>query len=198
MELLKYFKIDVYTAKNVSNHLKRAIGHIFDRFPILEKHNDDLFFAGGCIVSLYLNESPRDLDLYVKNSKASDDILANLRIDDINFGTMGSMRTQSVYLNYVLNVKGTLLVEASKINLIFMHNLPPRETVKAFDMMHTINFFDLEERKLYLHPEAVYCIYNKVLYPRTPETKVKKSRIQKYMDRGWINGISPKNIIDDK
>lgn len=118
--------------QKVEDYLKDFTEDLFNQHPGLKIYKEKLFIAGGCLRSLILGESVKDIDIFVKDSD-----------------TVNSMKNSLIYprsdnaINFHVN--------SIKTQIIITETGSPLDVVNRFDFTMNMNFYDLVTGSIYVY-----------------------------------------------
>lgn len=175
---------NIQRVKNsLQNRLHDKLGSMDPRIQVLVKYGG--IVTGGVSASLFWHDEPNDYDIYFKN-EASRDEFQKLLIDPIIQDSIADVNP-----NYGVEtlINGKLVTShavtfKNNVQIILMHTSNARET---FDFIHTMPWYDCDDRKYYISQSQYDAITTKTLIqnPHPNATKQTQKRMQKFIDRGW-------------
>lgn len=164
----------------------------------------DVFVAGGCIASMLLGEPVRDYDLYFKTPETarrvaeyytSSHSLVHVVLDEDDMGK-ARVRIQCSGGSHAADVREgpyqpTFFAPSSvtltgDVQLIFRVHGDPAQVVRAFDFVHTTNYYNVASGDLVLNPAALEALLSRSLvYQGSAYPLASAIRLQKFITRGW-------------
>lgn len=163
------------------------------------------FIAGGALASLFLEEDPKDYDIYLPSIELRNKVM-EYYCDDNDVDTFTNNKGETSLLHpdgyhlFPNAVKGSPQVQAITKNAITLANGKqiivryyglPTQVLKEFDFAHTKNAYCYPSGDLILKSEALECLLTKEL--RYVETKYPVAafvRSQKFIHRGFTMGMA--------
>jgi hypothetical protein len=139
--------------------------------------------TGGISASVFHDEAPKDIDIFLTNQDHIDKFKRALSIQDLD-------AIEDVNPKYMMDVlvNGKLVTTRATTfkngyQVITMHTVDARKT---FDFIHAMPYFDIAKDKYCISKEQYECIMKKKLKANPAGTKdVSVERLQKFIDRGW-------------
>jgi len=153
---------------------------------------ESLFYSncvitGGCIQSLFHNESVNDIDVYAKGPKAIAEIQSYLITSKNNI--IKSSTGYDLDSDTSAKPKPHLLITTNAITLTndvqFIHLDTAEACRQKFDFIHCMPYYDLLTQKLHISETQFRVISSKKLIANIKGEDVKDFRIKKYLEKGW-------------
>ncbi len=145
-----------------------------------------LFFggilSGGAVASVWHDEQPKDLDIYLTSESDIRDFKRRV-IDDKLF----SAHVKDINPKYMRSEVEGKLVTANAVtfkNNIQVITLLTKQKRIEFDYIHCMPYLDYNANTFFISKAQVESIKTKTLYPN-PKGIVKEFRRQKFLNRGW-------------
>jgi hypothetical protein len=159
------------------------MGHLDSRVQVLVKMYG--IVTGGASASLFHGKEPNDYDIFFKNEHARDEFQKLLKEDSIikDVADVDPKYGVEVLVNGKL-VTSHAVTFKNGIQIVTMDTSNARET---FDYVHTMPWYDCDERKYYIsHAQYKSIIDKKLVKNLHPKSYgVTEKRMKKFIDRGW-------------
>lgn len=161
---------------------------LLDTFPttVSEHLRHNTILTGGAIASMMHMERPNDFDLYFKDDFSlssfrqfiKNEIPVREYIKDVN----------EKYIEVVIEgkmVTGNAVTFKNGVQVILLQGCEGRE---YFDFIHCMPWYDISNNKLHISRRQYDAIKHKklIVNPARMGTPTSKSRIEKYVKRGWV------------
>jgi hypothetical protein len=143
-----------------------------------------MVFAGGAFASLLLKENPRDVDLFILNTK-NEDYEIFTEFMDVNKWTIDlkiSKGNEYIDRNPHIHSVWKCTGKNTNYDIIFTDYITPKEIIDDFDYVHSKIWYFLG--KLNLTGSTYKSVMNMKLIPAS-DKPISEVRKQKFMDRGW-------------
>jgi len=170
--------------------------------PEFSDIKDDIVVAGGCIVSMLLEESINDFDIFLTERSSRDRLLEYY---------LKLCNREGVDLNKVPYIRVVVLEDKLFYPAIFTRNaitlteriqivikpmdtyMSPSQIVEKFDFLHTQNYWTYASG-IVTKKEALECILTKkLIYTGSDYPVSSLIRVAKYLKKGWR--ISPSQMF---
>lgn len=154
-----------------------------------------IIIAGGCFTSMFNNETPRDVDVFLLNDanlkKTFDHMFEGA--NTFSADTVNPIADKSDYIRSnkkIVKVVEHNFIDIPKSQYIYTEYDTRKELIDHFDFVHTTISYNIGEDKLYLTKHAIDCIMNKRLVVNG-NNKPEQWRVEKFTNKGW------KFVIDE-
>lgn len=159
-------------------------------------HMKTAILAGGCFYSWYHNENPKDVDIYINDKFDKEFIEAWIAsMNKVNPSRFKKSQDYAINNNIIDDVH---LDITNNYQYIITKPRIRKEIVETFDFVHCMISYSKSTGKLYVRPDALDCIKNKVLRVNNPN-RIADYRIKKFLSRGFKfdpNDKAPKDKWD--
>lgn len=143
---------------------------------------DNCVVAGGCSVSMYHGEAPKDYDLYFKSAEALKELDSYLNKGRINL-------VKDVNPNYMsTTVSGKLITNhaITLFNDVQLITMGTKDMIDGFDFIHCKPLYDLSSGLYYISKNQFKSIKRKELISNpNSNQKIQRYRLHKFKERGW-------------
>lgn len=167
----------------------------------LSKCVNDFVYAGSMWSSIFNEETPADIDIFIlKSSEDAWNIwvqffsINNWTETDINTNFVAADKNVDDYKkssSHILSVKKFLKSNQVPKNIILTDYNTPEDLIEDFDLDHTMIFY--HNTSLKLSREAFVAARDKILSTSlTKKNLLSEKRIKKFLDRGFKKGVGVK------
>lgn len=144
--------------------------------------------TGGCIASLFHNESVNDIDVYAKSTKLMTIIKDHIIINGDNIKSSKGYPADIAVTPRPL-VTDNAVTLTNDVQFIYLGTA--EECRKKFDFVHCMPWYDIQTQKLYISEAQYLAIESKTLVANISGESIKERRVEKYAKKGW----NTKNIV---
>jgi hypothetical protein len=141
--------------------------------------------TGGVSASLFHRQEPNDFDIFFRHENGRDEFQKLLNDDNI----LKDVADVNPKYGVEVLVSGKLVTShavtfKNGIQIVTMNTSEARQT---FDFIHTMPWYDCDEKKYHISPAQYKSIIDKKLVknPHPKSYGVTEKRMQKFIDRGW-------------
>lgn len=141
----------------------------------------DCIISGGCISSIIVGKPINDIDVYAKKSTSikliSDYLLASPDIIKKGDDSYELGDTKPLVTNNAI----TLVNDVQFIRIMS----DEQGARQHFDFVHCMPWYDIHANKLYISQMQYDSIMQLLLIPNLSLEKIKRRRVDKYIQKGW-------------
>lgn len=143
---------------------------------------ENCIITGGCISSLFHNESVNDIDVYAKTSKSM------MMIKDHIIMMGKNIKSGSAYNLDDSTIPRPLITEnavtlTNDVQFIYLDTA--EECRKKFDFLHCMPWFDIQSQRLHISEAQFAAIESKILVSNIKGQAPTARRLEKYTKKGW-------------
>jgi hypothetical protein len=156
----------------------------------------NIVIAGGCFVSKFNDETPRDVDIFLLNDTSLKSVF-NTVFENMKqvSSDIDNPIADKAYIrgnNKIERVVEQRFEDRPKFQYIYTEYDTRKELIDDFDFAHTTISYNIGEDTLYATRQAIDCIMNKRLI-LNGDNKAEQWRVEKFINKSW----SWKFVIDE-
>lgn len=176
--------IDLEKLDTVATTLEKEKNTLISLLPkrFSERLKRDLFISGGCIYSLYNNQTPKDIDTFIQDEHLVAEVVDFFSKQRLFMGRSNGVK-RGMYRNLNLIVTDNA-ISIGKYQIITKWVGTPQEVVSQFDFKH--NMFYLQDGAIKAMTDLKHLTSNKLSYNESRARDICGTiiRVSKFVKRG--------------